>query len=634
MEESDRRNSLSSGMPSFETEGDTVTFRAAFEPGVNAQVVLIDHASGTVTEHAPFHEMPYGGNMREACVRVEDRNAADYVFMADDRVVTDPKAVVIRGREHFGSFERRKKYQVRCSFPEEDFDWGEAEKAPMIPYDQVIAYGLHVRGFTRQSAAKDTSRGTFTGLTERTGYLRELGINQIVLMPCYEFEEIEEKRAFVPSHVQEEADAVSSGRKLNYWGFAKSWYFAPKAGYCATDRPDTEFKTMVRAMHRAGIEVVMEFAFPDTVAEDLALEALRFWVTQYHVDGFLLFCRPAIAYMAAHDAQLARTKLMTGYFDPQMAYPDGRGKNIRNLANCNNGYKTDMRKALKGDADMMSAFMERVRQDGQDTACVNYLTAHDGFTMMDLVSYDKKHNDENGEFGQDGAQSEYSWNCGVEGPTRKRQIRQLRLRQIKNAFAMLLLSRGTPMLLAGDETGNSQGGNSNPYCIDSPVTWVDWSSRRISQDIYAFVKEMIAFRKAHPLLSSPDSAKQTSCGYPLFSSHSERAWFAATDYQTRHVGLMYAGVENGEETYIYAAYNFHWDPQSFALPYLPEELAWHTVIDTGWESAHPAQDGKEEVLREFTLPGRTVRVLLSVRKQQEMKNDDDQKSTLCETGNS
>jgi len=234
--------------------------------------------------------------------------------------------------------------------------------------------------------------------------------------------------------------------------------------------------------------------------------------------------------------------------------------------------------------------------------------------MMDLVSYDKKHNDENGEFGQDGAESEYSWNCGVEGPTRKRQIRQLRLRQIKNAFAMLLLSKGTPMLLAGDEAGNSQGGNSNPYCLDSPVTWVDWGSRKTSHEIFSFVKELIAFRKAHPILTGGGSAQTVSCGYPAFSCHSERAWFAATDYQTRHAGLMYCGLENGEETFIYVACNFHWDPQSFALPYLPEGLAWHTVISTGQEEAAGSASADAEICREFTLPGRTIKVLLSGKK--------------------
>ena len=609
MTSGNRQAKVAAGLTEKKNPDQAMVFRGTFETGQDAKVILLDRGTQSVVSEEPFVQVPFNGNVRQAVVRDADPAVTDYVFCVDGNIEVDPRAKLVRGREHFGSMERRTKYQVRASFPADDFAWGDAEKAPMIPYEQVVAYCLHVRGFTRHDSQKTPDRGTFQALERKTEYLQGLGINQIILMPCYEFEEIEERRRALPAYAAHRKGEVPADRKLNYWGFAKSWYFAPKAGYCATSEPDREFKSMVKAMHAAGIEVIMEFAFFDDVPEDLALDALRWWTAQYHVDGFLLYCRPALALMAAHDAFLAKSKLISGYFDPAAAYPHGRGNNPRVLASCNDGFKFDMRRSLKGDADRMASFVERSRQDGEDVACVNYMTAHDGFTMMDLVSYDCKHNEENGESGQDGAESEFSWNCGMEGPTRKRQIRELRLRQIKNAFAMLLLSRGTPMILAGDEMGNSQGGNSNPYCLDSPVTWVEWNSRKMSREIYDFVRELIAFRKAHPILTKSDSGAgkvQITCGYPHFSCHSDRAWFGAFDYQARHVGLMYCGVEDGRETFIYAAYNFHWDPQSFALPYLPEGLSWKTAIDTGTDAA-----GDQEIRKEFTLPGRTVRVLIS-----------------------
>ena len=616
---------MTSGMKQTQTRQETpgtVVFRAAFNTDQEAKVVLIDHEAGTVLSEIPFTPLPYQGQFRQAVAEGIDRAKTDYVFSVGSRIIIDPGARVIRGREHFGSMERRRKYQVRCSFPETDYDWGD-DAPPCIPYDEVISYCLHVRGFTRGSRAKVKNPGTFLGLTEKIGYLKDLGINQIILMPCYEFEEIEERRAPVPSYLAKEDEEAPSSRKLNYWGFTKSWYFAPKTGYCATRQPDREFKTMVRLMHEAGIEVVMEFAFFDDIPEYMALEALRFWMTEYHVDGFNLMCRPSIAYMAAHDALLAKSKLMTGYFDPGSVSLGEEKQVNRLLANFNDGFKTDMRRILKGDADMTRAFVDRFRQSSPDAAWVNYMTAHDGFTMMDLVSYDRKHNEENGESGQDGAENENSWNCGTEGPTRKMSIQKLRLQQIRNAFAMLLLSRGTPMILAGDEAGNTQNGNNNPYCLDSPVTWLDWSDKKMSGSICGFVRELIAFRKAHPMLSRGDQDAgnvRISSGYPAFSCHSEKAWYESFEYQARHVGMMLCGLENGEESYIYIACNFHWDPQTLAIPYLPETLAWKAVIDTGTE-AKSTEKKEEEILREITLPGRTIRVLVSEPKRKEQAEE-------------
>ncbi len=608
-------------------------FHAAFDTGEEACVVLLKKGTDEVLGEIPFRETPYCGTVREAVAEGVRADRTEYVYKVGGRVMIDPEAKLILGRKPFGDRSERSACQVRCGFPKQDFDWGEAEHALRLPYEDTVAYYLHVRGFTMNKNSKVRHRGTFRGLEEKIPYLKDLGINQVVLMPAYEFEEIQ--RAPEPqgakgapagaaaqtaagaasqmtegTAVQTSAGAGAPTGKLNYWGYTESWYFAPKAGYCAGREPDVEFKTMVRAMHEAGIEVVMEFAFPDHVPADRSLRALIWWVREYHVDGFLLLCRDQIALMAASCPALRYTKLLHGYFDPARIYPKGRKIPFRNLANCNDGFKIDCRRLLKGDENQLPSFVSRVRQNGQDVACVNYLCGHDGFTLMDLVSYEKKYNEENGEQNRDGAETEFSWNCGAEGPTKKRLINLLRMRQMRNAFAMLLLSQGTPMLLAGDEMGNSQNGNNNPYCIDSEVTWVDWNTGKCAQQLQAYVKDLIALRKEHKIFHSSQPCGQTQIGYPEFSCHSEKAWYGDFEYQNRHVGMMYSARREGTDEFLYVGWNFHWDEKTLALPYLPDGMCWKSILDTAGEEQ--AKEGPQKYVREFTLPGRSVCVLAGV----------------------
>ena len=582
-----------------------------------AEVEILQKETDQIVTKAEFSPVPYGGNLQEAFVPFTDlgigaknkwestSSCLQYVFRADDKVVIDPRAQLVLGRVPYADMSERSPLKIRAGFCEHQYDWGE-DKSPLnIPYENVVAYYLHVRGFTMDAASHVRHRGTFLGLREKIPYLKDLGVNQVILMPAYEYEEVMEKKG--------KPRAGEEAKKLNYWGYTKSWYFAPKAGYSFGPRPDMEFRDMVKALHLAGIEIVMEFSFPDEVPADLALGALLWWAQEYHIDGFRLLARNEICKLAASCQQLAGTKLLSPYFDDPVTAdePDYKQPQVqavyRNLADCNTGYRTDCRRILKGDEGMLQSFIGRVRHSRKQVACVNYLTDHDGFTLWDLVSYDRKHNEENGEQGTDGAATEYSWNCGVEGPSKKQSVQALRLRQAKNALAMLLLSRGTPMLLAGDEFGNSQGGNNNPYCIDSAVTWLNWSSRKKDKELHDFVKALIAFRKAHPVLCEADKGEGTfrnEKGYPFFSCHTNRAWYTNTEQQDRHVGMMYCSREDQKDTYLYVAYNFDWEEQEFALPYLPEGMNWKAVLST--DPACVDMPGPE---RSVLLPGRSITVL-------------------------
>ncbi|MDO5344909.1 MAG: hypothetical protein Q4E91_04100 [Lachnospiraceae bacterium] len=616
------------------TEKDGITFSAAAPSKEPVSLILYRKGTEEIAEEIPFPDSGYSGVVRTLKAAIAP-DKYEYNFRIGQKVVVDPAARLVTGSPVFGDRAHRGEHQRRAGFVKKGFDWKEDQKALRIPYEDGILYHLHVRGFTKQKNSRVRHKGTFLGLQEKLPYLKELGVNQVLLMPAYEFDEIMREPGCGTSLMEVENQ---KGGRINYWGYVPGFYFAPKQSYCATKQPDVEFKTMVRTFHENGIEVLMEFAFPDPLNMNMVSDCLTWWVQEYHVDGFSLLMNQEAANQLAGNPVLRKTKLLSGYFPSDRIYPSGRGHDFRNLAECNEGFKITARKLLKGDENQLSGFVDRVRYNPKDSGVVNYITGHDGFTLMDLVSYDKKHNESNGEQGRDGAACEYSWNCGAEGPTKKRMINRLRLRQMKNAFAMLLLSQGTPMLLAGDEFGNSQQGNNNPYCHDSELTWVDWSKEKSGRELTDFVKKLIAFRREHRILHMERpllGADTLSCGYPDFSCHGSRAWYGAFEYQNRHVGLMYCGMYAGTREFVYAAYNFHWDPQTLALPNLPEGMAWSLRLDTADTKGDPETEGNGLKLiqgREMEVPGRSVRVLVSesLPEMKKTKPSDEQKKTETE----
>ncbi|HOO29165.1 MAG TPA: hypothetical protein PLU43_11935, partial [Lachnospiraceae bacterium] len=274
---------------------------------------------------------------------------------------------------------------------------------------------------------------------------------------------------------------------------------------------------------------------------------------------------------------------------------------------------------LKSDEDMLQAFLYRQRRNPQDVHVINYLTAYEGFTLNDLVSYDYKHNEENGEENRDGNNYNYSWNCGAEGSTRRKAVGKLRMRQMKNAFAMLLLSQGTPMLLSGDEFCNTQYGNNNAYCQDNKVTWLNWKQTKQSQELYEYVKELIALRKSHPILHMEEELRimdYAACGYPDLSYHAEAAWYPKMENHIRHIGMMlcgmYARIDRlTKDSFFFIAYNMHWESHKFGLPKLPKEMNWHYCLDTtdtlNRETVIKNLESKQD---EITVPERSVLVLI------------------------
>lgn len=596
-------------------ESDGVNFAAAVGGRHDVKLLLYKKGTKEVQAEYAFSKEPLIGDVYAVKLANLNWDELEYNFVSDGRVFLDPYARLITGRESFGTkSEDESGHGVRCGFAFDSYDWAD-DKQPDIHFEDVIAYQLHVRGYTKHISSKVHHKGTFLGLTEKIPYLKDLGVNQVKLMPSYEFDEVKEQHRQMNN--MSYSNVQSDAQDINYWGYEKGNYFAPKRAYASGEDAVREFKNMIHSFHQNEIEVILEFYFPKDVHSRLVLDCLTFWVTEYHVDGFHILADQALCDMLAQDPFLSKTKLLGVYFPTEEMYHAADMPENLNLAECNDGFLIDIRRFLKGDEDQLNQFTYRIRRNPVGRGIINYITNHDGFTLWDLVSYDEKHNEENGEQNRDGTSYNYSWNCGIEGKSRKKKIVELRQRQMKNAFLLLLLSQGTPMILAGDEMANSQNGNNNPYCQDNEISWVNWNNAKKDQELFEFVKSIIAFRKSHKIFHMPYELRvmdTVSCGYPDISYHGNRAWYGAFEHTNRQVGVMYCGFYAGEDVFFYIAYNMHWVEHEFALPHLPENLRWHTAVDTGrTEGGSVYPDGEEPVLdvqNMFSVPSRTIVVLI------------------------
>ena len=521
-------------------------------PGGKECSLLLYHPGKTVP-CAAYPMTDSVGDVRYMALRDMGKRSYEYNYMIDGEVVPDPYARALAGKARWGRKKGVREHEVRGVICRETYD-GEGDETLKLPYHRVVAYSLHIRGFTRDTSSKVKKKGYFEGVAEKLPYLRELGINQIHCMPVYEFEEC--------------------GLKRNYWGYGRAYCFAPKSAYAADGDGVRSLKDMVKACHKAGIEVVLEMPFDDGTPKQMMEDCLRYYMMEYHIDGFIL--NPSVAPMDAvcQDPFLKGTKIMRH----------------------ETGFQNGMRRFLKGDEGMVPEVIYWLRHCSKDDGTFNYIANHTGFTLNDLVSYDSKHNEANGENNQDGPDYNFSWNCGAEGPSRKKEIMALRNRQIKNAFLLTLLAQGTPCILAGDEFYNSQKGNNNVYCQDNPVGWVNWERLLKEPKLHDFVKKIIGIRKTYGAFCPKEEmlgADRTGCGVPDVSYHGESAWRVPSEVSSRQLGVYYSGESYGGEG-CYVIYNMHWLTHTFALPALPKERKWHILAATDGipESAEPVKNQK------------------------------------------
>lgn len=547
------------------------------------------------------------GNVWNLTLAVDGRlpKNLEYCFEVDGRRMADPYGKVMIGWEEWGRFENAETV-LRSPLVQANFDW-EGDVRPRIAGEDRILYRIHTRGLTCHRTSGVRDKGTFKGIIKKIPYMKELGITTVELMPVSEFQEV------MVQDSQGPYARTSVTGKINYWGYAGGYGFAPKASYASgkTKDPVKEFKTLVRELHKVGLEVVTELFFTGKEDPVQAMNMVRYWVSEYHVDGIHLVGYAPVQ-MIGRDPYLADIRLYAA---------DWQGLDGRNLVRYRDDFQNDMRRFLKGDEEMLRQALDRIVDNPPGAGIVNYMANTNGFTLMDAVSYDRKHNEANGENNRDGSDRNFSWNCGEEGPTRKRKVIELRKKQIRNALLFLFLSQGTPLLMAGDEFGNSQSGNNNAYCQDNEISWLNWNNLRSNRDVYEFAKHVIAFRKAHPVFhmkQAPRMMDYLTCGYPDVSFHGVNAWYPEYENFRRQAAILYSGhygkkADGSDDDFFFVIYNMHWEGYDFALPTLPKGFKWHVAMDTDRKDINGFyEEGREQLLmdqRQYTVAGRTIAVL-------------------------
>ena len=580
----------------------------------------------------------------------------------EENVLLDPYSRAVTGQRKWGEKpEGGKDFEYRASVVKSSFDWGNIKQLEQ-PFEDLVIYEIHVRGYTKDKSSGVSAPGTFAGLKDKIPYLKDLGINAVELMPIFEFDEMESARV------------VDGVQLYNYWGYNTVSFFAPNTSYAFNEEHNhegDELKSLIKALKENGIEVILDVVFnhtaegnemgpcfsfkgidnnvyymltPDAhyynfsgcgnvmncnhpVVRNFIIDCLRHWAIEYRVDGFRFdlasilgrdqngapMANPPILESLAFDPVLGKMKLIAEAWDAGGLYQVGSFPSWNRWAEWNGRYRDDMRSFLKGDDGMAGNAITRITgsrdlyspESRGHKASVNFLTCHDGFTLYDLYSYNEKHNEKNGWNNTDGDNNGHSWNCGAEGETDDPNVNGLRRRLIKNAFAALLCSRGPAMFFAGDEFCNTQFGNNNAYCQDNIISWLDWGRLEEFKEIHDFVRHMIQFRKEHPILRK--MTKPSSCQFPEISVHNGTPFNASTDYKTKLIGIMYAGrnEEDTEDDIVFYCMNAYWEPLVMQLPVLPNGKHWHVDTNTNAEYF----DGEDFTEKTELLGVNTIRVL-------------------------
>lgn len=578
-----------------------------------------------------------------------------------ENVLLDPYSRAVTGQRKWGEKpEGGKDFEYRARVVKSNFDWGNIKQLEQ-PFEDLVIYETHVRGYTKDKSSGVSAPGTFAGLKDKIPYLKDLGINAVELMPIFEFDEMESARV------------VDGVQLYNYWGYNTVSFFAPNTSYAFNEEHNhegDELKSLIKALKENGIEVILDVVFnhtaegnemgpcfsfkgidnnvyymltPDAhyynfsgcgnvmncnhpVVRSFIIDCLRHWAIEYRVDGFRFdlasilgrdqngapMANPPILESLAFDPVLGKMKLIAEAWDAGGLYQVGSFPSWNRWAEWNGRYRDDMRSFLKGDDGMAGNAITRITgsrdlyspESRGHKASVNFMTCHDGFTLYDLYSYNEKHNEKNGWNNTDGDNNGHSWNCGAEGETDDPNVNGLRRRLIKDAFAALLCSRGPAMFFAGDEFCNTQFGNNNAYCQDNIISWLDWSRLEEFKEIHDFVRHMIQFRKEHPILRK--MTKPSSCQFPEISVHNGTPFNASTDYKTKLIGIMYAGrnEEDTEDDIVFYCMNAYWEPLVMQLPVLPNGKHWHVDTNTNAEYF----DGEDFTAKTELLGVNTIRV--------------------------
>lgn len=594
----------------------------------------------------------------EYAYRVDGPNCPDKGIIFDKtKILLDPYAKAVTGQRVWGEEARAKENHYHARVVRDDFDW-EDDTQLLTPMEDIIIYELHVRGFTQDISSGVKCRGTFAGIWEKIPYLKELGITAVELMPIFEFDEMREYREYEGNKLLNywgyntisffaPNTSYASGLEYNQEGnelkhLIKAFhengievYLDVVFNHTAEGNEDGSFFSFKGLDNNIYYMLTPEGNYYNfsgcgntlncnhPIVQQMILECLRYWVINYRVDGFRFdlasilgrnedgspMSKPPLLQTLAFDAILGNVKLIAEAWDAGGLYQVGNFPSWNRWVEWNGKYRDDIRSFLKGDYGKAQTAVTRIfgsedlyKERLGCNASVNFITCHDGFTLYDLYSYNQKHNEANGWGNTDGSNENYSWNCGIEGETDDAEVNRLRIRMMKNAAAVLLCSRGIPMFLAGDEFGNTQFGNNNPYCQDNIMSWLDWGLLKKNAQLFEFFKFLIAFRKQH----DPIRKHTPSCsfGFPELSAYDVTPEKHDFQEDSHYIGLMFAGRTDNKDDCVYLAVNTYWERLEIILPKLPQNMCWYKVADTYEEDS--VMSSKMHVGDKIEIRERTV----------------------------
>lgn len=557
------------------------------------------------------------GNLRQLCVEGLERENTEYCLQIHGEETADPYGRLVYGRPAFGQGHPRREKGLyhgqqispkkaapcmRSGFLADHYDW-EGDRPLRRPWNETVLYQLHVRGFTMDDSAGVTAPGTFGGLVEKLPYLQELGITAVELLPIFDFDE----NGF-------------SG-PVNYWGYTSGYLFAPKGAYCdphCEKTADVQCKDMIKALHRAGIEVILQMYFPGEASAELVSQVLRFWTLEYHVDGFRVM-GSFLGTAVQQDPVLAGQKLLHYGWD-QKECPSWP-------AQVDTSFTESMRRLLRGDEEQLASLAYHIKNNPDKWPPIHLIAETNGFTLKDLVSYETKHNEPNGENNRDGSWYNYSANYGQEGPVSDEKINGLRLQQRMNALLLVFLSQGVPLLQAGDELGHTKRGNNNSWCQDNRVSWLCWECPdKEDQLLLAFTQQLIAFRRTHPVFrqaAEPQCSDYQAMGMPDLSVHGVHPWLPQYENFRRQLGVLYNGRYGRKATgesdeSFYVMFNFHNTAHCFDLPKTPGGGQWCVMLDTARQGFLPGEAGEAIDERSWEMAPRSIVIL--IEKDQKKRN--------------
>ena len=579
--------------------------------------ILLYHVSdGSLAERVEVDSSYAIGTMYS--VVLLGKNWHRYVYLLEDegKTFVDPYASQIHGRNKWADMGRQEMaYRVFGGFSQKEYVW-QADRPKIRPQDMII-YKLHMRGFSMHHGLSSGKKGNYKGILEKLQELKDMGITTIEFQPIYDFEEIRYERRQIVSSKGKIEETVVPLDKINYWGYGEAFYLAPKASYFGGRDCVYHCKEMIDRIHEMNMEVVMEVSFAADISEDMMMDVLWRWCRDYRVDGFhLVGCNAPIERIARHKG-LASCKIFYENIPQEVLQ---REKKNKHLFLYNDYFMHVTRQIQNHMQGSMVQFTNHLRRQNDHFGFVNYIANTDGFTLWDSYSYGEKHNEANGEDNKDGKNINYSYNYGVEGQTKNRQINQMRLRQIRNGLCSVFLAQAIPLLRGGDEVLNSQEGNNNPYCQDNAIGWVSYGRNLKSKEkLQEFVRNLIAFRREHPVLSMDQAVRMTDykhIGIPDISYHGAEPWLMGIGEERKAVGILYAGdyaKKTGEHKAenVYIAYNFHYHDVELALPAVSGHRRWYFVMNTAAEESFSFQPVELKDQQRVWIPGSSVSIYVS-----------------------